>query len=114
MMSKTGLTVMKCCTQTAPEEDDDDDPLPPRPSFTTVRGGIEAALEFCEHPNSNAELQSYAQTLKVIREAIIRMHSKWPLWQTRLDSFFKSTTPLPHPSATLASRPSSEDSTDSP
>ncbi|MPC73991.1 hypothetical protein E2C01_068335 [Portunus trituberculatus] len=89
--------------ETASEEDYDD-PLPP--GHHLQQQGEELKLRW--------KLQSYALTLRMIREAIIRMHSNWPLQQTRLDSFFKPTTPSPNPSATLASHPSSEDSPDSP
>ncbi|KAK3888190.1 hypothetical protein Pcinc_007721 [Petrolisthes cinctipes] len=78
-------------------EDDDDDSLPSRPTTSEARKAADVLLDYFEHPISSTHMQSYGPMLREVRDALIKAQSQWSKKQTKIETFFKPTTPSPHP-----------------
>ena len=87
------------------EDDDDDDGerLSTKPKMSVARSNADGLLEYLEHPTSSQIMKSYAPLVRELRDALIKEQSIWPMKQTKIRSFFTSTTPSPRPSSRLNS-----------
>ena len=109
------------------EDEDDDDSVPSRPTTSQARKAADILLEYLEHPLSSKQMQSQGPAVRIVRDILIKAQSQWSKKQTKIETFFKPTTPSPHPSpsptstqssslddAPLPSLPSSPRSSDTP
>ena len=83
------------------DTDSDDDPDDPEsvtdkiPKLSQVRDSIETLLSYVEHPDAVQVIagNNISDSLRCLREAVIRYQNRRTYRQSRIDSFFRPQTP---------------------